>query len=133
MAYAQCACGALKLTMREPEKLVAACHCLACQRRTGTAFSVNVFYAADSVEISGDARTFVRVADSGRKVHMYFCPACGSTVYWRPDAQPDIIGVGVGALSDPGFSAPTLSLFERYRHQWVKLPEKARCFEENLT
>jgi hypothetical protein len=47
----------LRLMMREPTKLVAACHCLACQRRTGTSFSVNAFYATDTVEVSGTARS----------------------------------------------------------------------------
>ena len=49
MADAQCLCGALKLMLREPSKLVVACHCLACQRRTGSPFSVGAFYAIDTV------------------------------------------------------------------------------------
>lgn len=114
MAYARCACGALRLKLLQPAKLVAACHCLACQRRTGTSFSVNAFYAADAVEASGPIAEFVRVADSSRNVRMYFCQNCGSTVYWRPDARPTIVGVAVGALVDQDIPAPALSLFERY-------------------
>jgi hypothetical protein len=132
MSDAQCACGALRLKMREPAKLVAACHCLACQRRTGTSFSVNAFYAADAVEISGAASEFIRVADSGRNVCMYFCPVCGSTIYWKAAAAPAIIGVAVGALADPDFPAPTLSIFERYRHHWVMLAKGVKRFQESL-
>lgn len=132
MANAQCVCGALRLMMREPTKLVATCHCLACQRRTGTSFSVNAFYATDTVEISGAAREFIRVADSGRKVRMYFCPTCGSTLYWKPDAVPTIIGVAVGALADPNLPAPTISIFERYKHHWVTLPEEVERFQVSL-
>ncbi|MER8864331.1 GFA family protein [Mesorhizobium sp. M0751] len=132
MADAQCVCGALRLMMREPTKLVAACHCLACQRRTGTSFSVNAFYATDTVEISGVATEFIRVADSGRNVRMYFCPTCGSTVYWKPDAQPTIIGVAVGALADPDFPPPMISIFERYKHHWVTLPEETECFQASM-
>ena len=40
MADAQCLCGALKFMLRQPSKLVVACHCLACQRRTGSPLSV---------------------------------------------------------------------------------------------
>lgn len=129
MVDAQCVCGALRLMMREPTKIVAACHCLACQRRTGTSFSVNAFYATDPVEVSGTAREFIRVADSGRNVRMYFCPTCGSTVYWKPDAQPTMIGVAVGALADPNFPAPTLSIFERTKHHWVTLVEGVERFQ----
>ena len=100
MADAQCLCGALKLKSQQPSKLVVACHCFACQRRTGSPFSVGAFYAIDTVEISGAATEFVRVGDSGRRVRIYFCPTCGSTVYWKPDALPSMIGVAVGALAD---------------------------------
>ncbi|WFU90856.1 GFA family protein (plasmid) [Rhizobium sp. CC1099] len=132
MSDAQCVCGALRLKMREPTKLVAACHCLACQRRTGTSFSVNAFYTTDTVEVSGAAREFIRVADSGRNVRMYFCPACGSTVYWKPDALPTMIGVAVDALADPNFPAPTLSIFERDKHHWITLPEAVESFQTSL-
>jgi hypothetical protein len=121
MTDAQCLCGALKLTARDQSKLVAACHCLACQRRTGASFGVGAFYAIDSVEISGAATEFVRVGDSGRRVRSYFCPTCGSTVYWKADALPSMIGVAVGALADPDFPAPALSVFERSKHPWVHL------------
>lgn len=132
MANAQCVCGALRLVMRAPEKLVAVCHCLACQRRTGTSFSVNAFYAADTVEISGAVTEFNRVAESGRNVRMYFCPICGSTVYWKPDAAPAMIGVAVGALADPDFPAPTLSIFEQSKHHWVTLAEEVKRFDASL-
>ncbi|MEP7454944.1 GFA family protein [Phyllobacterium sp. SB3] len=132
MSDAQCACGSIRLVMREPAKLVAACHCFACQRRTGSSFSVNAFYAIDTVEISGTVTEFVRIAESGRKVRMYFCPTCGSTVYWKADAAPAMLGVAVGALADPDFPAPTLSVFERYKHHWVVLPQDVEGFEENL-
>jgi hypothetical protein len=130
MADAQCLCGALKLTTREPSKLVVACHCFACQRRTGAPFSVGAFYAIDSVEISGAATEFVRVGDSGRRVRIYFCPTCGSTIYWKPDALPSMIGVAVGALAAPDFSAPTLSIFERSKHHWVHLDGEVEHFHE---
>ena len=119
MANAQCTCGALRLVLREPSKLVVACHCFACQRRTGAPFSVHAFYAIDAVEISGPATEFVHVGESGRNVRLYFCPTCGSTVYWKPDALPSMIGVAVGALADPDFPAPAISIFEQSKHHWM--------------
>lgn len=130
MADAQCLCGALKLKSREPSKLVVACHCFACQRRTGSPFSVGAFYAIDTVEISGAAAEFVHVGDSGRKVRIYFCPTCGSSICWKPDALPSMIGVAVGAFADPEFPAPVLSIFERSKHQWVQFDREVEHFDE---
>jgi len=128
MANAQCTCGILRLVLREPSKLVVACHCFACQRRTGAPFGVNAFYAIDTVEISGRATEFVHVGESGRNVRLYFCPTCGSTVYWKPDALPSMIGVAAGALADPDFPAPANSIFERSKHPWIHFEGVAEHF-----
>jgi len=103
---------------------------LDCQRGTGGPFGVGAFYAIDTVEISGAATEFVRVGDSGRKVRSYFCPTCGSTIYWKPDALPSMIGVAVGALADPDFPAPVLSIFERSKHHWVQFGGEVEHFRE---
>ncbi len=128
MTNAQCACGALRLTFREPPQLTALCHCFACQRRTGAAFSANAFYAIDCVELSGTSTEFTRTADSGRKVRMHFCPACGSTVYWKADASPSVVGVAVGCFADPAFAPPAMSVFEQSKHEWVQLDETMEHF-----
>ncbi len=128
MADAQCACGALKLTFSRPPELTALCHCLACQRRTGAPFSANAFYAIDCADISGPASEFTRTGDSGRKVRMYFSPACGSTVYWKAEASPAWLGVAVGAFADPSFKPPSLSVFEQSKHDWLRLGEALEHF-----
>lgn len=132
MADAQCRCGALKLNLKEPPKLNVACHCLSCQRRTGSLFGIGAFYAVDTVEISGAATEFVQIGDSGRKVRSYFCPTCGSTVYWKPDALPSMIGVAVGTLAAPDFPAPVLSIFEQSKHHWVRFDGEMEHFLEGV-
>jgi hypothetical protein len=74
---------------------------------------------------------FIHVGDSGRKVRCYFCPTCGSTVYWKPDVLPSLIGVAVGALGDPAFPAPALSIFERSKHHWVHVDEAVEHFQNS--
>lgn len=133
MATAQCTCGALRLTFAEPPQLTALCHCLACQRRTGALFSANAFYSVDCVEISGASAEFVRAGDSGGKVRMHFCPACGSTVFWKAEAAPSWIGVAIGSFADPTFAPPALSVFEQSKHKWVQLGEKVRHFKGPAT
>ncbi len=129
MQTARCACGAVTLTASKPPHLTALCHCLACQRRTGSPFSANAFYAVAAVSSTGTTNVFVRRGDSGRRVHMHFCPGCGSTVFWKADATPDWIGVGVGSFADPSFMAPTMSVFEQSRHHWVRLDDGVAHFQ----
>jgi hypothetical protein len=131
MADAQCCCGAVTLKLSAPSKLVVACHCLDCQRRTGAPFGVGAFYPAETVAISGAPKEFTRVAASGSKVHSYFCANCGSTVYWKADRLPSMIGVAVGALADPGFPAPVRSVFEQSKHDWVRIDGAVEHFQQS--
>jgi hypothetical protein len=121
LSNAQCACGAVAVTVPGPSKLVVACHCIDCQRRTGAPFGVGAFYPTDVVAISGNPRQFIRTAASGGKVHCYFCPNCGSTVYWTADNLPGMIGVAVGALADSNYPPPVRSIFEQSKHTWIQL------------
>ncbi|WP_027533846.1 GFA family protein [Bradyrhizobium sp. WSM3983] len=121
MIDARCSCGALMLSLPGPPSLVAACHCLECQRRTGAPFGVGAFYPVEAVKISGAPKEYVRAGESGGKVRCYFCPDCGSTVFWKPDKFPALIGVAVGAIADPNFPAPIKSVFERSKHAWVDI------------
>ena len=130
MADARCSCGALTLALPGTAKLVAACHCLDCQRRTGAPFGVGAFYPTDDVAISGAATEFSRDAASGGRVHMFFCPTCGSTVYWTADRLPSLIGVAVGAIADSTFPAPVKSVFEQSRHAWVQIGGTVEHFEQ---
>jgi hypothetical protein len=131
MADAQCSCGALTLTLPGRPKLVVACHCLECQRRTGAPFGVGAFYPVDAVIVSVSQKTFTRDAASGGKVHTYFCPNCGSTIYWKAENLPSLIGVAVGALADPNCTAPARSVFEESKHNWVQIDGAVEHFQQS--
>lgn len=117
---ASCACGKLRvLCSGEPSK-VSLCHCLACQKRTGSIFGIAAFFARERVRIDGVAKSFERPSDSGFSVVFHFCPDCGSTVFWEPQRKPGYIAVGVGSFADPDFPAPDQAVYEEYRHRWVE-------------
>ena len=120
---AACSCGNLALAIDGDPVRVSICHCLACQRRTGSAFGVQARFRAGQVNITGTASDYVRVADSGQRIHFHFCPSCGATVYFRFEGSAEYIGVPVGAFADPGFPAPAFSVFEARQHPWVRVPD----------
>ena len=98
------------------------CHCLACQRRTGSAFGVQARFRKESVSIKGQSTQYVRVADSGNKIAFNFCPACGAIVHYTLEGLEELIAVPVGAFADPQFPAPAFSVYEQRKHPWVALP-----------
>jgi hypothetical protein len=116
---ATCVCGRLTASCSGDPAQVSLCHCLACQRRTGSTYGIAAFYPSDNVMVAGNATAYTRQSDSGYPVTFYFCPNCGSTVYWSPDRKPDIVAVAVGAFADPAFPAPSQASYAEYRHSWV--------------
>ena len=123
---ATCACGQLAVTCTGEPLMVSLCHCLACQRRTGSVYGIGAFFARDAVAVAGEIRDFTRSSDSGFDVTFHFCPNCGSTVWWEPKRRPDLVAVASGAFADPAFPAPTQSVNDRHRHFWVELPFPSR-------
>lgn len=100
------------------------CYCLACQRRTGSAFGLQARWPKQRVEISGGYVEFVRISDEGEERTFCFCPHCGSTVFWTAeDDRQDSIAVAVGAFADPSFPHPTVSAYgATRRYSWLSLP-----------
>ena len=108
---------------------ISVCHCLACQRRTGSAFGFQARFPRDRVRTTGRSREFVRVSDEGEPRTFSFCPECGATVYYVVDAAPDVVAVPVGAFADPAFPPPRVSVWEVRKHPWVTLPPEAERHE----
>jgi hypothetical protein len=117
---ASCSCGQLRLGCRGEPVRVAICHCLECQRRTGSVFGVQAWFPRERVDPArGLAKQFVRQADSGRRVTFSFCPECGGTVFWQAEQRPDLVAVAVGAFADASFATPRLSVWESRKHPWT--------------
>jgi len=119
---ARCHCGAMQvIATGEPER-VYLCHCKACQRRTGTAFHFGTSWAKAQVRIVGPYKVFERGADSGSNIRFYFCPDCGSSLYWESDRNPLGCGVAGGAFDERAdLPPPGSSAFEEDMLAWLDL------------
>ncbi len=120
---AECSCGQLSAICTGDPIRVSVCHCLACKRRTGSAFSYNARYARANVAIAGREATFTRIGDEeGNRITYSFCPDCGSTVHYVMSDAPDTVAIPVGAFADLSFPPPSVSVFhESRRCEWVEI------------
>ena len=130
---AQCQCGQLKVEVPGPSPAVVACHCIACQRRTGSPFGVAAYYPDEQIRVTGPAARFDRATEMGGVFENYFCPACGATVYFRGTKNAGVTGVALGAFIDRQEMAPVRSVWEQTRHPWVTIPTALQRFERGRT
>ncbi|ODR98489.1 hypothetical protein AUC68_08665 [Methyloceanibacter methanicus] len=123
MRTAHCACGAMTVSTRGEPADVYLCSCLDCQRGTGSAFSYGALFPEPAVRMAGETRTYTHRAESGRSVVSWFCPTCGTTVAFRAEGLPGMVGVPAGCFADPGFAKPTKLFWASRRHHWLDLPD----------
>lgn len=119
---ASCSCGQLRAHVASDPVRVSVCHCLACQRRTGSVFGAQARFDAAAVTLEGTSKAFVRIGDEGSRCTFGFCPTCGSTVYYTVDGMEGFVAIPVGAFADPRFPGPTFSVYEERMHAWVAMP-----------
>ncbi len=126
---ATCHCGQLRLEATGDPFLVSICHCLACQRRTGSAFGIQAAFAPEQVSVTGRHEDYSRISDEAdRKEHVFhFCPECGSSVWQTEPDEPDAVVVFAGAFADPSFPPPTEAGYDSRRHPWLTLPKEIAC------
>ena len=131
---ARCDCGQLRVATTGEPFAVSICHCLACQRRTGSAFGMQAGFKTAQVQITGRYSDLSRVSDEAdRKEHIFhFCPDCGSQVFYSEPSEPDLVVVSVGSFADPSFPPPTESGYDSRRHSWVGLPESVQLHAPEL-
>lgn len=126
---AACSCGQLTVVTEGEPTRISVCHCLECQRRTGSVFAAQARFPEANVTIEGTSTAFTRAGDSGDRATFHFCPACGSTVYYRLEGVPGSVAVPIGAFADPTFPPPRVSVYEERKHPWVAVPADAEHFD----
>lgn len=119
---ARCGCGSLTVTASGEPVQVYACSCLDCQRESGSAFTYLAVYPEQAVSSAGVHRTWRRQGDSGRWIETAFCPTCGTTVFGRMEAWPEVVGVSVGCFADPEFNKPETLYWAARHHRWLEFP-----------
>ena len=79
-------------------------------------------YGREQITFAGKATTWEWTAESGNRLTFYFCPTCGSTVYWESEGFPEYVAVSIGNFADANFPAPAIGAWEESRHSWLSLP-----------
>jgi hypothetical protein len=124
-----CACGAVRYRVTAEPLIVHCCHCLNCQRQTGSAFVINVLIEADRVELlSGSPQAVEVPREDGSSQVIFRCPTCQIAVY-SEYGPSGVLFVRAGTLDDPASVAPDVHIFTRSKLPWVTLPASTPAFD----
>jgi hypothetical protein len=105
------------------------CHCLNCQRQTGSAFVINLLIEADQFELlEGDLQPVDVPRDDGSMQRIYRCPTCQVGVF-SEYGRPEVRFVRAGTLDEPGSVSPDVHIYTRSKVPWVALPDSVPAFD----
>ena len=130
-----CICGSLRYVTNGDPLRVIVCHCTWCQKRTGSAFSVEAAFKEDQVEITGWPPTKYRHLsdESGRWLDLEFCPKCGTNIGFTLEKLPGIRIIDAGTFDDPSWVRADRHKFRytllRSAQKWSNVPDGAERYE----
>jgi hypothetical protein len=125
----KCSCDAVTFTLQSKPMFVNCCHCLDCQRQTGSAFVINALIETDRIAVRGTPEAVTVPTDSGRPHDIYRCPKCKVALWSDYGRRPPLRFVRVGTLVEPHAIKPDAHIFTRSKVPWVRLPDDAPQFE----
>ena len=124
-----CSCGAVRYRLASDPLVTHCCHCLNCQRQTGSAFVINLLIEADRMELlAGDPQPVEVPRDDGSTQRIYRCPTCQVALF-SEYGRPEVRFVRGGTLDQPSVVEPDVHIFTRSRLRWVTLPDSVPAFE----
>jgi len=124
-----CACGAIRYEISGEPVFQNHCQCLDCQHKSGTGHGSYLTFRREGVQLTGHAKHWALVADSGNVKTRSFCPTCGSPVYLTFAATPQFFAVHAGSLDEPGRFVPQAVTYAVRGLPWDQLDPSLAKFE----
>jgi hypothetical protein len=125
-----CACGEVRYRLISAPMFVHCCHCLNCQRHTGSAFVVNLLIEAARVELlTGAPQPVTMPLNGGSPNDIFRCGRCQVAVWSEYGGRSEVRFVRGGTLDEPSAVQPDVHIYTRSKLPWVRLPESVPAFE----
>ena len=122
-----CLCGAIRYTVSVPVTDLRACHCVHCQKASGTAGSVNAVVPGSAFKITqGTPTRYDAKADSGRTLYRFFCGDCGSPIYSQRSTGTEVLVVSAGTFDNAEGMKITANIWTRSARPWAYIDPESQ-------
>ena len=118
-----CNCGEIRYRVTRAPLTAYICHCHLCQKRTGSAFSMQIVIPAYGFELlAGTPMQKERILPSGKRNVSLVCPSCYSRISTKREDSP-AIGIRAGTLDDTGWIKPVAQIWTSSAQPWAIVPD----------
>ena len=120
MLVGSCLCGAIRYEVDGELGDIVCCHCSMCRKAQGTAFATNAPVESDRFRVVAGAQA-LRGYESSPGKRRYFCSICGSPIFSRRDARPDVLRLRIGTLDSRIAARPTAHICAASKAEWYDI------------
>ncbi|MEM7170169.1 MAG: GFA family protein [Pseudomonadota bacterium] len=119
-----CVCGQIRFRTEGEPRRVSLCACRWCQKLTGSALGISVYFDREKIAFTkGKRKSFRLKSDANRWIEQEFCPDCGTPLTWTLEYWQDYRGIAGGTFDAPTFwYQPERLVFARSKPAWLTLP-----------
>jgi hypothetical protein len=125
-----CLCRAVRYEFHAPPRSARICWCRLCQYLATGNGTVNVFFPADKLQVTGELGDFRSIADSGNIMHRRFCLTCGTQIFTAAEARPNMIAVRAGTLDDSSLVRPAATIWVSQAPAWARIDSSLPQFPQ---
>jgi len=128
-----CVCGAVRYKVAGQPARSSVCHCAFCQRRTGSAFLLAIWFYEKDVQISGESlKSYEHRSDeTNRWIRLQFCSTCGTTVTHTAEFLPGLRAITGGTFDDRSWFKLERHIWMRSAQPWVIVPPDVPVFPKS--
>jgi hypothetical protein len=124
-----CLCGSIRYEVMGPLRGALNCHCSMCRKAHGAAFRSRAAVRRADFQFTQGESLLSRY-ESSRGNYRCFCSRCGSPLVSFFDADPNTIGLPLGALDDDPGVRPGCHVHVASKAPWYEITDELPRFDE---
>tara|TARA_B100001559_G_scaffold79182_1_gene65758 strand:- start:310 stop:732 length:423 start_codon:yes stop_codon:yes gene_type:complete len=127
-----CLCGKINYQFNKSEAISAHhCHCLDCQKSTGSGKATILLVPDSSLEIDGNLKFFTVQGSGGSHISRGFCENCGSPLISFVEENAEIKFIKVGSINDSSWVNADSNFWSSTSNKWSPVDETIHSFSHN--
>jgi len=128
LATGRCLCESVRYRLDAPPLFTHACHCLDCQKKTGTAFAMTTIVLRDDLVVTLGETSPTRLSPRSTA---HGCSGCGTCIFVASTRFPATVTLRAGTLDDASIATPQAHIWVKRKQRWFTLPAGVPRFDEN--
>jgi hypothetical protein len=125
-----CFCGAVRYTVKGPEKFACFCHCRSCQHAAGAPVVAWASFDRNDFEIT---RGELHWHTSSPGVTRGLCSNCGTAISYETEKRPGEIDLTLNSLDDPEAPVLRAHIWTEHKQPWLVMSDDLPVYERNIT